>query len=79
MFWCLADYREHTIWIPPQLCCVCGLNRENVVEITISSDCRPSLDFDILHVKDSFIIDLTGFQYGYNVIDNCVLDKNGLK
>ena len=79
VFRCFADYCEHTIWIPPQLCCICGLNHENIVEITILSDCCLSLDFEILHVKDSFITDLTGFQYGCNVIDNCVLDKNSLK
>ena len=79
VYQCLASYREHTIWNPPRLCCVCGLNREVIIETSISTLCKCPLDFSVLHVKDPFITDLTAFQYGFDAIDNSVLDRKGFK
>ena len=55
-----------------------GLNYENMIEITISSDSNCSLDFLVLHVKDPFSTDLIKFHYSF-IIDNCILDKNRFK
>lgn len=74
VFRCLANYQEHTIWRPgpPQVCCVCRLKHEHIIEITISSDSNCLYDFTILHAKDSFITDLMEFQYRSNIINNIV-------
>ena len=77
VYQCLTSYREHTIWNLPGVCCVCSLNREVVMETSISTLCKSPLDFSVLHVKDPFITDLTAFQYGFNAIDNSVLDRKG--
>ena len=79
VFECLANYREHTIWHQPSICCVCGLKCMNVVEINLFNKSECPIDFSILHVKDSFVSDLEDFQYGSYVINNCVLDKAGFK
>lgn len=59
------------------LCVVCvDWSKKKHVTISNESDC--SLDFSPLHVKDPFITDITQFQYGFNVIDNSVMDKRGM-
>ena len=79
VFECLANYRHHTIWHQPHICCVCGLEQKNVTEIDVSNTSTCSLDFSYLHARDSFITDLVEFQYGSHIIDNCMLDKAGFK
>ena len=79
VYQCLASYQEHTIWNLPRLCCVCRLNHEVIIETSISTVCKCPLDFSVLHVKDPFITDLTAFQYGFDAIDNSVLDRKGFK
>ena len=77
MFECLANYQHHTIWNRPHICCICGLERKNVIEIDDTSMCL--LDFSCLHVRDSFITDLEEFQYGSHIINNCILEKASFK
>ena len=81
IFKCLANYRCHTVWTPPHICCVCGLQCKEVIMINISDRSSPSLDFSILHVQDSFITDISDFhwQYSSDMIDNCILDTLGFK
>ena len=79
IFECLANYHRHTVWAPPHVCCVCGLQCEEVNMIDISDHSTHSLDFSILHVHDCFITDISDFQYGSDVIDNCILDPLGFK
>jgi hypothetical protein len=41
VFQCLSNYQKHTVWIPPSICCVCGLQSKTVIEVDVSnkSDC----------------------------------------
>ena len=48
-----------------------------MIDISDHSTC--SLDFSILHVCDCFITDISDFQYGSDMIDNCILDPSGFK
>ena len=80
VFDCLENYRLHTIWQPPLICCVCGLERRDTSEFDpYSNKCNRSLDFSLLSVKDSYLKDHAEFQYGCKVIDGCILEKKGFK
>jgi hypothetical protein len=79
VFQCLSNYQKHTVWIPPSICCVCGLQCKTVVEVDVSNESDCALDFSCLHVRDSFITDLSEFQYSSHFINNCVLEKAGFK
>jgi hypothetical protein len=79
VFDCIRNYHRATVWEPPLVCCVCGLQRrrEHVVEITISKNGRSSLDFSVLHVADSFLENVTDFEYGFEAINGAVLEPAG--
>jgi hypothetical protein len=83
VFDCLEQYRREIIWILPFVCCVCGLRRphDDVEEVVIRRDCQSSLDFTPLHVRDSYIVDSTEFEYGFPSINGSVqvLEKSGFK
>ena len=52
VFQCLESYRTHTVWVPLLTCCVCGLQRKDVLEIDLE---KCELDFGIVHAKDEYI------------------------
>ena len=79
VFQCLENYRLQTIWVPPVICCVCGLERNQVEDIVVSKSETSSIDFSILHVRDPFITDVSCFQYDLDIINNAVLDNAGFK
>jgi hypothetical protein len=79
VFKCLNNYRHHTVWIPPLICCVCGLEHDHVEDVSVSNHSNSSLDFSVLQIKDQFILDRTDFRSGVTDIDNVVLEHAGLK
>jgi hypothetical protein len=79
VFQCLEDYWLGSIWEPPPVCCVCGLERRDTVDVEVSSVRGSPLNFYPLHVSDSFITDHTDFQYGVDAIDGAILESKGFK
>ena len=79
VFECLENYRVQTIWVPPLICSVCGLERKHVEDVVLFNEQNSPLDFSLLHVKDLFISDLSSFQYGFDAINNSIFDNAGLK
>ena len=79
VFDCLNNYRRATVWVPPAVCCVCGLERVDVTDVVVDNGAQSSLDFSNLFVKDPHnIADLTGFQYGSPAIDGTVFDTSAM-
>ena len=79
VFDCLNNYRRATVWVPPAVCCVCGLERVDVTDVVVDNGAQSSLDFSNLFVKDPHnIADLTGFQYGLPAIDGTVFDTSAM-
>ena len=79
IFECLENYRLQSIWVPPLVCSVCGLLRQNVAEIALSDENVSGLDFSLLHVKDPYIENDNKFQYGINAINGAVLERKDFK
>ena len=79
VFECLERYQTGTIWVPPLVCCVCGLERRDIVEIEISAIADSPIDCYPLHVTDPFIRDQSEFTYSLDVIDGAILDPQGFK
>ena len=78
VFKCLEQYRVHSIWKQPVVCCVCGLLRPKVDLFDVYDGYTGALNFSILQSKDPHIIDVSPFQYGCNVINNTILCKDGM-
>ena len=79
VFQCLEDYRLGSVWCPPLVCCVCGLERQNVVDVEINGVDDPPLNFFPLHSTDPFIWDDGQFYYGIDAIDGAILEPLGFK
>ena len=58
VFDCLKKYCNQTVWIPPLVCCVCGLQQKKIVEIVLMQGCESSIDFSLLLYRDPFITTL---------------------
>ena len=78
VFDCLNNYRRATVWVPPAVCCVCGLERVDVTDVVVDNGAQSSFDFSNLFVEDPHIADLTGFQYGSPAIDGTVFDTSAM-
>jgi hypothetical protein len=63
----------------PAICCVCGLLRQKMVNISVTENNCSSLNLSILQVKDHFITDLSPFQYGMSVLNGIVLESAEFK
>jgi Helitron helicase-like domain at N-terminus len=79
VFECLEDYRRGTVWLPPVVCAVCGLERHNTVEIDIPAVGELPFDFHSLQVSNPFITRSDDFLYGIDGIDGAILDRAGIK
>ena len=79
VFECLERYRCGTIWERPLVCCVCGLERKDTIDVEVPAVGDPPLDFFPLHISDPFITSRTNFQYGLDTIDGAMLDRQGFK
>lgn len=77
MFQCLEYYRHHTFWVSPAICGICGLERNDVVEVVVSNHCNSPLDFS-LHDTDPFITDVGESQYSLDPINSAMLDRERL-
>ena len=79
VFQCLEDYRIGTVWEPPLICSVCGLERKDTVDVDIPAIGEPPLDFFPLHVTDPSICNGEDFEYGLDVINGAILERRGFK
>ena len=78
-FLCLESYCRATIWFPSIMCCVCGLICKDMEEIILNVDSEPVLDFSPLLCRDPLMTSVADFQYGFDVIDDTILDRTGFK
>ena len=78
VFKCLEQYRVHSIWKQPVVCCVCGLLRQEIDLIDVSDGYTGAIDFSILQSKDPHLIDVSPFQYDCDAITNTILCKDGM-
>ena len=79
IFYCLEHYQHGSVWEPPLICCVCGLEHRDMMEIDIQSDGGLPFDFSPLHDTDPFIMNHQQFKYGMDVIDEFMLEPRGFK
>jgi hypothetical protein len=79
VFECLEDYRRGTVWEPPLVCCICGLERKDTVDVEVPGVGDSPFDFFPLQVSDPFITIHADFHYGLEAIDGAILDSQGFK
>jgi len=79
VFECLENYRRGTVWEPPLVCCVCGLERKDTVDVEVPDVGDSPFDFFPLQISDPFITVHADFHYGLEAIDGAILDSQGFK
>lgn len=79
VFECLEDYRRGTIWQPPSVCAVCGLERHDTDDVDIPTTGELPFDVHLLQNSNAWIADPEIFQYGIDVLDGAMLDGRGIK
>ena len=79
VFQCLEDYRMGTIWTPRPICCVCGLERQTVIDVKVTAVDGSPINLYPLRVTDPHIPNCANFQYGLDAVDGAILEPLGFK
>ena len=79
IFHCLKRYRRGSVWEPPLICGVCGLDRRGTMDVDIHTDGTLPFDLSPSRVTDPFILNHEQFEYGIDVIDGLMLEPHGFK